>query len=258
MGIGHAVAHRLATDGWQLLLVARGEAALCEAAASIPGDGHEVLSLDVADPEAWQAAAPRLAELDGVVHAAAIITPIGPVEEIDPVAFVETLRINVGGLFCAVQATLPALRRSGGAFIGFSGGGATGPQPRFDAYAASKAATARLIENLARDGVRINAVAPGFVATRMAEETVAAGRDSVGESHFDRTVKDLEQGGTPPERAAALIALLLSERSRGISGKVLSAQWDPWEDDAFLQRLRDEPDLATIRRIDDQFFRPIG
>jgi 3-oxoacyl-[acyl-carrier protein] reductase len=254
MGIGRVIAGHLAADGWTLTLAARGEEALARAIAELPGAGHQQLVLDAGNWSAWEHAATRLEKLDGVVHTAAVITPIGAAEDVDPEEFLETLRINVAGLFFAVRVVRSALHASGGGFVAFSGGGATGPQPRFDAYAASKAATARLVENLARDGMRINAIAPGFVNTRMADQTLAAGAEGMGQSQYQRALADVERGGVPPERAAKLTALLLSQRGVGISGKIISAQWDPWEDESFLQRLRDEPDFATVRRIDDEFF----
>jgi 3-oxoacyl-[acyl-carrier protein] reductase len=153
-----------------------------------------------------------------------------------------------------VRACAAALRATDGPIVAFSGGGATGPLSRYDAYAASKAATARLVENLAGDGLRINAVAPGFVATRMHEATLAAGPEDAGAEYYARTQRDLESGGTPPEVAADLVAFLLSDAARGIAGRLISAPWDPWREPAFQERLRRERDLATLRRIDDQFF----
>ncbi|MCU1490082.1 MAG: hypothetical protein JWM85_1487, partial [Acidimicrobiaceae bacterium] len=61
-------------------------------------------------------------------------------------------------------------------------------------------------------------------------------------------------GGDSPQLAAELTAFLLSDRAEGITGKLLSARWDPWREAGFQARLRVEKDLATIRRIDDQFF----
>ena len=254
MGIGAACAHRLASDGWRVVVAARGRDALEETAASLQGQGHESLVLDVGDVEAWRAAAPVLLDLDALVHAAAVIGPIGPAEEIDPAMFLDVLRVNVLGTFLAVRACLPTLRDVGGPIVAFSGGGATGPLARYDAYAASKAATVRLVENLAADGVRINAVAPGFVATRMHEATVAAGPAAAGGEYHARTVRDLDAGGTPPDIVAELVAFLLSDAARGISGRLISAPWDPWRAPEFQARLRGERDLATLRRIDDQFF----
>jgi 3-oxoacyl-[acyl-carrier protein] reductase len=254
MGIGAACARRLASDGWRVVVAARGREEIEATVASLDGEGHESLVLDVGDPAAWATARPSVAELDALVHAAAVIGPIGSAEGIDPAAFLEVLRVNVLGTFLAVRACLPALREARGPIVAFSGGGATGPLPRYDAYAASKAATARLVENLAADGVRINAVAPGFVATRMHEATLAAGADGAGDEYFARTMRDLDAGGTPPEVAAELVAFLLSEAAQGITGRLISAPWDPWRESEFQERLRDERDLGTLRRIDDQFF----
>jgi NAD(P)-dependent dehydrogenase (short-subunit alcohol dehydrogenase family) len=258
MGIGRACAERLAADGARVVIAARGREAIDETLAALPGEGHEGLVLDVSEPASWERAAPALAELDGLVHAAAVIGPVGPVEAIDPVEFEAVLRINVLGTMLAVRTCLPALRASAGRAVAFSGGGGTGPLPRFDAYAASKAAVVRLVENLARDGVEVNAVSPGFVATRMQDVTLEAGPEAVGEDYYERTRRDLAEGGTPPEKAAELVAFLLSEAAVGISGKLISAPWDPWGEPDFQERLRSEPDFATVRRIDGQFFSSVS
>lgn len=254
MGIGAACARRLASEGWRVLVAARGRAQLQATVAGLEGEGHESVVLDVGDPAAWEAVAPTVDDVDALVHAAAIIGPIGAPDDVDPSAFLEVLRINVFGTFLAVRACLPALRRADGPVVAFSGGGAAGPFVRYDAYAASKAATVRLVENLAAEGVRINAIAPGFVATRMHEATLAAGPERAGADYYARTNRDLKDGGTPPEVAADLVAFLLSDDARGIAGRLISAPWDPWRDPEFQDRLRTESDLATLRRIDDQFF----
>jgi 3-oxoacyl-[acyl-carrier protein] reductase len=254
-GIGAAVSRRLAADGWRVVVAARDRAAIDATLAALDGGGHAGVELDVGDPASWEAAAPALADLDGVVCVAGTIGPIGPATAVDPAAFTTALKVNVLGTWLAARATRPALERSGGALVAFSGGGATGPFARFDAYAASKAAVVRVTENLAADGLRANAVAPGFVVTGLQDDVVAAGRDVVGEPYFTKVQEAVASGGgEPPELAAGLVAFLVSDASRGISGKVLSARWDPWEDPDFQERLRTEPDLATLRRIDDQFF----
>lgn len=259
-GIGRAIAERLAADGAAVTLVARGREALAGTLAALPGDGHRACGLDVTDEAAW--AALELQELDALVCAAGVLGPIGSPGSYEPAEFLSAVRVNLFGTMLAVHHCLPCLRRSRGAVVTLSGGGATGPLPRYDAYAASKAAVVRLTENLAAgladDGVRINAVAPGFVATRMHEATLAAGPQAAGERYFERTRRDLEAGGVPPTLAADLVAFLLSPQADGISGKLLSAQWDPWREAGFRARLRDERDLATLRRIDDQFFAAVA
>lgn len=254
MGIGRACAELLASNGWRVVIAARGEAAAREAATALPGSGHEVLRLDVGNADEWTSAADAVRELDGVVHAAGVIGPVGRLTDVSPSGFMETLRINVLGTFLTARACLPALQTSGGAMVAFGGGGATAPLPRFDAYATSKAATARLVENLAADGMRINAVAPGFVATRMHDATLEAGPEMAGAEYYERTRRELEQGGTSARDAAELVQFLLSDEARHIRGRLISAPWDPWREPAFRDRLVAESDLATIRRVDDQFF----
>jgi 3-oxoacyl-[acyl-carrier protein] reductase len=127
--------------------------------------------------------------------------------------------------------------------------------PRYDAYATSKAAVVRLTENLAAGGLTVNAVAPGFVATEIHRATLEAG-ERAGGDHLERTRAQLEEGGVPASEAAALTAMLLDDPP--FSGKLISAQWDPWRDPAWRARLAAEPDLATLRRIDEQFFGPLA
>jgi NAD(P)-dependent dehydrogenase (short-subunit alcohol dehydrogenase family) len=252
MGIGLAVAQALALRDIELVLVARGEEALQQAVASLEGAGHSYCAFDVSDEEAWRAV--ELDELHGLVCAAAVIEPVGPIGEYAPAAFRRTLEINVFGTFLAVHHCLPALRAGRGSIVAFSGGGATAPLPRFDAYAASKAAVVRLCENLSTvlAPTAINCVAPGFVATRMHEATFTAGPKAAGREYYEKTRREVEQGGFPASEAAELVSLLLS--GVRFTGKLISAQWDPWRDPAFHQRLADESNLATLRRIDGMLF----
>jgi NAD(P)-dependent dehydrogenase (short-subunit alcohol dehydrogenase family) len=255
LGIGRAIAETLAARGDRVVLVARGAEALEQAAAAV---GGEAVAFDVADAAAWPAAMERIGAVDALVCAAGVLGPVGAAGDIDAAEFARTLQINLGGTYLAIHHCLPRLPDGRGAIVTFSGGGATGPLPRYDAYAASKAAVVRLTENVAAvaadRGITVNAVAPGFVATRMHEGTLAAGPEAAGADYYARTQRDLEAGGVPPQRAADLVAFLLGPDARGITGKLLSAQWDPWQDREFRARLEAEPDLATLRRIDDQFF----
>jgi NAD(P)-dependent dehydrogenase (short-subunit alcohol dehydrogenase family) len=261
-GIGRAVAVRLAREGADVVLLGRTAGALDAVRAELaPGD-HICCSLDVRDEDAWSAALPVIAPdgwLTGVVTAAAQLTPVGPLGSWAVEAFRSTLDVNVVGTLLAVKTSLDCLQAAGGAVVTFSGGGATSPLARYDAYAASKAAVVRLSENLAVDlapsGVRVNSVAPGFVLSSIHQATVDAGPERAGREYHERTRRAMEHDdGDPPDLAAALVAFLLSEEAAGITGKLLSARWDPWEDPAFRTRLREERDLATLRRIDDQFF----
>jgi NAD(P)-dependent dehydrogenase (short-subunit alcohol dehydrogenase family) len=261
MGIGRAVSRLLAARGARVIVAARGSAAVHEAVAELDGEGHQGLTLDVGKEADWRramAAVDRDGALHGLVTAAGVLGPIGPIEAVDPARIADALGINLFGTVLALHHSIPRLKAASGRAVTFSGGGATGPLARYDAYAASKAAVVRLTENVAEErSIEVNAIAPGFVVTRMHQDTLAAGRDVVG-PYFERTLGQLERGGFPAAEAAELVCFLLSDRARGISGRLLSAQWDPWREPEFQQRLRDEPSLATLRRIDDQLFAPVS
>jgi NAD(P)-dependent dehydrogenase (short-subunit alcohol dehydrogenase family) len=261
-GIGRAVALRLARDGAEVVVVARDRAALSALLEEMGPGSHAAVVLDVRDRSAWRNSLDAIAPaglLSGVVTAAATLTPIGRIGAWDIEDFRRTLDVNVVGTLLAIESTLELLRSSKGSVVAFSGGGATGPFPRYDAYAASKAAVVRLTENLAvelrPDGIRVNCVAPGFVVTDMHQATLAAGVEQVGRDYFDRTARAIETGeGDSPELAAGLVSFLLSRGSEPITGKLISARWDPWNDKHFIRRLEQDADFATLRRIDDQFF----
>ncbi len=262
-GIGRAAAEALAERGWRVALLAREAHALEQACSQLAGEGHEVFAMDVADEDAWERLGSHLGDVQGLVCAAAVLGPVGPIGSYSMVDFRRTLEINVVGTLLAIRACLPGLRASGGAIVTFSGGGATAPLPRFDAYAASKAAVVRLSENLsvelAGQGVRINCVAPGFVATEIHQSTLAAGPELAGADYFEQTRAQLERGGVPVSEAAGLVCQLLEgDPEAQFTGKLISAQWDAWREPSFRRRLADERDLATLRRIDDALFAVTG
>lgn len=246
-----------------MALVARRSDELAQTLDDLQGDGHEQFALDVADEHAWNALAADLGDIQGVVCAAGILDPVGPIGTYSVADFRRTLEVNLIGTLLAISACLHGLRASRGAIVTLSGGGATSPLPRFDAYAASKAAVARLSENLAGEligeGVRVNCVSPGFVATEIHEATLAAGPQLAGADYYRRTQAELARGGVPASEAAELVCLLLEGRpDASFTGKLISAQWDPWRDQSFRRRLAAEPDLATLRRIDDVLFCPVS
>ena len=80
-----------------------------------------------------------------------------------------------------------------------------------------------------------------------------------GADYFDRTRAALEQGGDPIGEAVELVCRLLEGGAdTAFTGKLISARWDPWRDADFARRLATEPDLATLRRVDDMCFTAVS
>jgi NAD(P)-dependent dehydrogenase (short-subunit alcohol dehydrogenase family) len=262
-GLGLAIAREYAAAGANLMLCARNaerlEAARREVAA-LASPGQQVLSrpLDVSRREDVDlvvaetlAAFPRLHVL---VNNAGVYGPMGPIETVDWDEWTDAVSINLFGSILACRAVLPHFKAAGyGKIVQLSGGGATNPLPRISAYAASKAAIVRFAETLAEEvrehGIDVNCIAPGALNTRLLDQVLASGPDLVGKAFFDRAVKQKHEGGAPLEQGARLAVYLGSAASDGITGKLISAVWDPWE---ALGEHREElarTDVYTLRRV---------
>jgi NAD(P)-dependent dehydrogenase (short-subunit alcohol dehydrogenase family) len=200
-----------------------------------------------------EAALAGLGEITILVSNAGIYGPKGMVDAVDWAQWREAIEINLFGSVLLARALVPHLRERGyGKIVQLSGGGATSPMPGLSAYAASKAAVVRFAETLAEElrehRVDVNAIAPGALNTRMLDEVLEAGPQRVGDAYYERALEQQRSGGVPLQRGAELAVFLGSAASDGITGKLLSAVWDPWaqlpEHHAEL-----DSDLYTLRRI---------
>ena len=262
-GLGYAIARRYLEAGASVLLCARGEAQLDEASSTLrhlAGPGQVVTSLTADVSKAADASAlveRALAEfgrLDILVNNAGVAGPSGPTECVDWDEWVRAIEINLLGSVLLSRAVLPHFKHVGyGKIIQLSGGGATRPLPMRSAYAASKAAVIRFAETLAeetrRHHIDVNALAPGGLNTRMLDELIAAGPDGIGRESHERAQQQKRTGGVPLSKAAELAVFLGSALSDGITGKLLSAVWDPWE--TLPEHVADlgATDVYTLRRI---------
>jgi len=252
--------------GAEVIIAARNQNNLDESLKeihSISDKNHLAYSLDVGNLHDVNAFAKWIKEqnldIDGIVNCAGIYGPIGKTSTINMEDFTQAIEINFLGTVYICSVFAPLLKsNSNKKIVNFSGGGAASPFPNYSAYASSKAAIVRFTENLSielkDDQFDINSVAPGFVITRLHEQTVSAGSSIVGSNFYNNTKKQIEEGGVPAEKAAELTTFLLSDSSNGITGKFISAPWDPWEKETFQEKLKSDNDFATLRRIDEKFF----
>jgi NAD(P)-dependent dehydrogenase (short-subunit alcohol dehydrogenase family) len=200
-----------------------------------------------------QSALAALGEITILVSNAGVYGPKGTIEQTDWSEWVQAVEINLFGSVLLARAVVPHLRQRGyGKVIQLSGGGATSPLPGLSAYAASKAAVVRFAETLAGElrehHVDVNALAPGALNTRMLDEVLQAGPARVGEAYYERALDQQRSGGVPLQRGAELAIFLGSAASDGITGKLLSAVWDPWAE-LPEHRADLDSDVYTLRRI---------
>jgi len=266
LGIGFAVAKKCVEDGAQVIIAARNKSDLIKAhfdLKSMSEHEHSYYVLDISDQLQVKAFAGwcvnNFKEINGLVNCAGIYGPIGKTTEVDLIKFRDAININFLGTVFMCSIFAPLLKSTTKKkIINYSGGGAASPFANYSAYSASKIAIVRFTENLsielAEDNVDINCVAPGFVITRLHNETLAVGSEAAGNNFYENTKKQIEKGGVPPEKAANLTSFLLSSKSDGITGKFISAPWDLWEAEEFRNLLKCDKDFATLRRIDNKNF----
>ncbi len=266
MGIGFAVAKACVREGAEVIIASRSKDELERSVSElngVSGRKNHAYPVDVGAPDQVEAFSKwcrnTVQSIHGLVNCAGIYGPIGKTPELDMELFRKTVQINFLGTVAMCHAFYSCFDGTGvKKIVNYSGGGAASPFPNYSAYAASKAAVVRFTENLSlelkEDAFDVNCVAPGFVATRLHRQTLQAGAGAAGSSFYENTKKQIEQGGVSPEIAAELTVFLLSGQSDGITGKFLSAPWDPWRDEAFRERLRKEQDFCTMRRIDGKNF----
>jgi 3-oxoacyl-[acyl-carrier protein] reductase len=262
-GLGLEIARAFVTAGARVVVCARNTEALDRARADLESvaahaDAVATIAADVSDPESVERlvafAVERFSQIHVLVNNAGVYGPKGLVEEVSWDEWEHAVRVNLFGSVLCSRAVLPHFRANGyGKIVQLSGGGATSPLPRLSAYAASKAAVVRFAETLAEElrgtGTDVNAVAPGALNTRLLDEVLDAGPNRVGESFYERALEQRSAGGTPLDLPARVVVFLASAASDGLTGKLISAPWDPWEEfPGHIEDLRTS-DVYTLRRI---------
>ena len=265
-GLGLEIARAYVRQGASILVCARDAAMLDDARRELaglagPAQTVEAMPADVSRAADVDALAARAFAVFPQVHVlvnnAGVYGPMGPSESVDWGDWARAIEINLYGSVLPARALVPHFKRHRyGKIVQLSGGGATNPLPRISAYAASKAAIVRFAESLALEvkefGIDVNAIAPGALNTRMMDEVIAAGPEAVGAAFHERMVKTSLEGGTPLEKGAALAVFLGSGASDGITGRLLSAVWDPWDRLPQHREVLDRSDVYTLRRITEK------
>jgi len=226
-GIGAAAARRLAHD-WQVVICGRRRAPLEAVAAET---GAAIFTTDVGDPAAATtliaAIIERFGRLDGLVLNAGILIN-APFGDMSLDAWNQQIAINLTGPFAMTQAALPHLLARKGAVVSITSVGGLQTGPGLAAYSASKAGLQLMTQALAyehaRDGLRANIVAPGWIRTEMGDEEMETMRIAENlEGAYAKVSEHVpaRRAGSSDEAAEA-IAWLLSPAASFVNGAVLA------------------------------------
>lgn len=227
-GMGRATAELFAEHGARVILFGLGGVHLDEAAASAQG---KAVHGDITRPADIAGAIEACAErLDIVVNAAGLMIEddAGAIQDED---WQKTFAVNVTGVMAICRAALPLLKRRGGAIVNIASVGAFNASGQNAAYSASKAALVSYTRSLAYahgpDGIRANALAPGWVRTPMSEgemEAAAHANGTTVEQEFEAlTGRIALRRVADPAEIAACCLFLASDEASFVTGAVLVA-----------------------------------
>lgn len=215
-GIGAAIGRALAAEGWQVLVHCHRSRGAAEALAE--EIGGRVLQADLADSGETEAMLRAAGELDALVCCAGVALT-AQIQDVTPEDWQRLFAVNTQGAFSCIRAAVPGMvRRQRGCILLISSVCGVYGSSCEAAYAATKGAlnalTLSLYKELGPSGIRVNAIAPGFIETDM---TACYSPEDKAAIAADTPLGRLGQ----PEDVAALAAFLCSERAGFITGQII-------------------------------------
>jgi short-subunit dehydrogenase len=257
--VGLKVSEHLASQGKNLILSGRDENQLQvlvkDLSKRFSNQTICAFVCNLALPASWQLASEALQEIsvDQYINCSGLQGELGPSSKINYEDMMEVFNVNLFSSIYFTNFLVDKLKTNEKlSIIHFSGGGSTGPRPLFMSYSLAKTSLLRFVENFAAENsnnnIKINAIAPGVVPSKMHAEVLS--NDSLRDTKdYFVALNSLSSGNYNPARLLSLCDFLLTERSDGITGKLISAEWDNWKEwPSHLYEINNL-DIYTLRRI---------
>jgi 3-oxoacyl-[acyl-carrier protein] reductase len=264
-GLGRAVAEKFFSAGWRVAMAARGEKKLENAADALcrvcdrERSDIVILAFDLSRTDSARRCLGELkkrwGKLDALVNNAGIQGPIGKFCDTDRGEWKNAFDTLLFAPLDMCREAIPWMAENGGGgIVNLSGGGAASPRENFSAYAAAKTALVRATEILALEyagaNITMNAVAPGALPTDMLSSVMEAGPDAAGKREYEAARRAFAEGGPDAlRRAAECVYALCNQKSPKVTGRLISAVWDRWENLAAHAEAISRSDIYTLRRV---------
>ena len=260
-GIGRAIAIAFAKEGAKVSLVARTISELEETSQLIEeyGSTSLVIPTDVTQPSSVasmvQETVSQYGRVDILVNNAGVPGPIGALQNNKIDDWIKTIQVNVIGPYLCCKSVVPLMtNQGGGKIINLAGAGANNAWANLSAYCTSKAGVVRMTEVLALEledkNIQVNALGPGSIHTRMWEE-LRNGAEAANATKIQEIGdRVLRGGGASLENPAELAVFLASDDSGKLSGRLISAVTDDFNNIASKIPEIMESEAFTLRRLD--------
>ena len=246
-GIGSNITKALLKDGHRVIIWGINSKNFEKLKKTIPKSKGRLFfeKVDISKEKEVDLATKKIANLDVLINAAAVLWPVKTFLESNLTEMRESLDISMWGTIYACYFLMPLLKKSkSGKIINFSGGGAAGPRENHLAYSLAKTALVRFTENISIEypEVKTNIIAPGAHKTNIWKDEI-----------FDSEPAkwgDMDQ-------LADFLKFLISDKSNDITGRFINYK-DAWNQKDFIDKIKSDPEFLTLRRIDDFQFTKIN
>lgn len=261
-GIGFNIAKTLLQNNASVIICSRSSLEIDRAVAELLPNGQIYgLRADVSSlsdcKRLVKFALKKVKTINVLINNAGIYGPIDLIEKLDLSMWQRTIEVNLMGAVYCSSLVIPLMKiQKRGKIINFCGAGvgSQNTMPHFTAYYTSKFAIAGFSQVLSDEvspfGIQVNAISPGGVNTSLTDHLISQGKEKAGEIEYERAITQKKDGGVSLKLVTDLITFLSSSKSDHLTGRILSAKWDP----PTTLTGEKSTNLYKLRRIDNKLF----